>query len=393
MKICMLTTSFPRSNTDSAGHFIFSLAKEIAKNNDLIVIAPGAFNTPGKEIISGIKIKRFCYMFPKSFQKIAYGDGIIPNLKKSLFIWLPIPFFIISFLFSAYRAARSCDIIHAHWIFSGFIGLIIRGKKPLVLSIRGSDLNMIQNHNLLKKISYTILLKADEIITVSEDLHNKVVNMGIPASKIHTVPNGIDFESFKPRSKDEAREKLNIPMNSRIVLYIGRLIPLKGIEYLIEAIKKIEKKNNLKVYLIGEGNYRHELEDQAKSIQNTIVFCGQQPPSLIPVWLNAADIFVLPSLSEGRPNVVLEALAIGIPVIATKVGGIPELIKDDLNGFLVPAKSSVSLAERLNLLLSDKTVMYKFKKNSRQILKDAGLSWKNSASQHLDIYNKAELKR
>jgi glycosyltransferase involved in cell wall biosynthesis len=159
---------------------------------------------------------------------------------------------------------------------------------------------------------------------------------------------------------------------------------------LIDAMPDVVKKlPDVHVALVADGPLREELEAQTKKLGVTdqILFLGEKQPEEIPLYYNAADCLVLCSLSEGMPNVVLEAFASNVPVIATKVGGIPELIDDGVNGFLVPSKDSNALARQLVRLLTDTALQKKFTKNGQTMLVKKNLTWERCAEQYIKLYS------
>lgn len=390
----MLSTSFPRNKDDLAGIFIFQLARKIARKHAVEVIAPGSAEAEKTESVDNVSVNRFTYMIPGSWQKLAYGSGILPNLKKSPAAWLCIPSFFISFFLAAFRVSRSCDVIHAHWIFSGLIGLGCRKKHttPLILSVRGSDLHQTEHSPLLRGICRWILQGADRIITVSNSLNRKILDLGISPEKVSTIPNGVDTTMFKPRNRGRARNRLGLPENGKMILYVGRIIPLKGLDVLMQAMPAIcGQVKNVHLYLVGDGPQMLELEDTAKKegISDRVHFRGKQSPSMIPFWMNAADLTVLPSRSEGRPNVILESFASSTPVLASDVGGIPEFVSDGTNGFLVPYGNPGLLAERAVTLLLDEALRSRLSRNAQASIARTGLTWDLAAGQHEELYESA----
>jgi len=172
-------------------------------------------------------------------------------------------------------------------------------------------------------------------------------------------------------------------------LFVGWLIPRKGCEYLLNAIKEIiTKEKNILLLIIGEGILENKLKNLTKElqIQDKVQFLGKKAPPEIPFYMNASDIFVLPSLSEGKPNVVGEAMASGLPVIATDINGTSDFITNNKNGFLIPKENSKILAERLLQLLKNPKLRIKLGKEARNSVKD--LTWENCAKEYLKVYSK-----
>jgi glycosyltransferase involved in cell wall biosynthesis len=216
----------------------------------------------------------------------------------------------------------------------------------------GSDINRIGD-----PISYlhtrTVLREADFLITVSGDLRFKALAMGASAEKTRAVVNGCDPSVFHVRDCDEARRKLDIDPASQVVLYVGRMDVKKGLLELVEAAASLhQERANLRVYLVGEGPDRPLVLSaiQANNAAGYIHVLHSCAFDEVAVWMAAADLVTLPSYMEGCPNVVLEALASGRPVVATNVGGIPEILNDTC-GRLVAPREAGALAQALASVL------------------------------------------
>ena len=246
-------------------------------------------------------------------------------------------------------------------------------------------------NNFLKMILIYILENCD-FITPNNGSHAQLINsLGIPLSKIRTIYNGIDTNQFKPRNKEKIRERIGLPLDKIIILFIGILNKRKGIQYLILSLPKIIKKYNKTILVtIGDGSKKDEMIDLVKDLEisDHVLFCGTKSPDQIPFWMNASDIFILPSLSEGKPNVVGEALASNLPVIATNINGTPEFIEHGKNGLLINPRSISDIENNLLLLLDNKELRSKLIRNSRKSIIRSCPSWEKSAEHYVKIYHK-----
>jgi len=286
------------------------------------------------------------------------------------------------------------DLIHAHFSYPdgfGMIGLAKKWNIPLVISALGTIERKVAyegsytSRQIIKAMNF-----ADKVLSVSEDLKLHIVNLGINENNVIVVPNGVDTEKFKPAGKENARKLLNLPLDKNIILFVGALRSIKGVDYLIEAAKNFVD-SNTELYLVGrDDGLKKSLKKMAQDFKITdfIKFIGPVNHKDIPLWVSASDILVLPSLSEGRPNVVLEALACEVPVVATDVGGIPELIINGETGYLVPAKNPLELSEKVNKLLGDENQREKMGKFGRKSIIQRGLTWEAHAKKTVDIYSK-----
>jgi glycosyltransferase involved in cell wall biosynthesis len=212
-------------------------------------------------------------------------------------------------------------------------------KRPVVVSARGSDINQFASFRLIRPLLRFTLLNADGVIAVCQALKDAMVELGIPAGKISVVSNGVDPRKFYPVEKTSARRQLGLPQG-KMVLSVGGLIPRKGFDLVIRAMKAVidgygEKEAWLAI--VGEGPSRNDLLGLVASLglSERIRLVGAVPHHDLVTWYSAADVSCLASSREGWPNVILESLACGTPVVAANIWGIPEIIRSDEVGILV----------------------------------------------------------
>ncbi|MBI4489910.1 MAG: glycosyltransferase [Deltaproteobacteria bacterium] len=382
----MLTTGFPRFAGDLFGSFVLELCRELAAQGlEQEVVAPHEGGIPRRELVGGMRIRRFAYMIPTSWQRVAYGGGIPTNLQQSWAARLQVPFFLASCWWRAWRNSRRVDLVHCHWTICGLVGyLATRGRCPLVLSVRGSDIHLLEGR-WMGRLNRWIYRRMDALIAVSQDIAAKLEKAGVQKDKIRVVYNGVG-RRFSPRDRQEARQELGLPAAAFILLFVGLLVPVKGVEVLLEALEHLGDPQ-LYCALVGGGPLEAELKAQvqARGLEVQVLFAGPRPSAQIPVWMNAADALVLPSYSEGRPNVVLEAQACALPVIATRVGGTPELIRDGENGLLVDSGDPAQLARAIATLKQDRDRRRRLGQAGR--LSAEGCTWEASALQVRAIYD------
>lgn len=261
------------------------------------------------------------------------------------------------------------DIVHIQSVGMGIPGLLAKTflKKPFVVYGRGSEVYL---HSTFKStLSKLVLKNAGDVIALTEDMKNEMQKFC--DRDILVIPNGIDPEVFKDLSGEMARTRLEIGDNASVILFVGRLHPVKGVGYLIESIGIVKNKNrNVRLFLVGDGEERIYLENLVKDLvlDDYVRFIGAVPNEKVLEYMVAADVFVLPSLSEGFPVVILEAMASGLAIITTKVGGLPEVIKNKENGFLVEPKNPEEIAENILLLLEDDELREGISRNNMKIV-------------------------
>ena len=243
------------------------------------------------------------------------------------------------------------DVIDAHFIYPDcFAALEISQRLgiPLVASARGSDINNYGQMKMIKPMVARVLKKADAVIGVSQDLVEKMIQLGASEERCHHIPNGVDGELFSPGG-----DRQNSGKNKKL-LAVGNLVPEKGFDILLKAISLLTPLYpDLTLNIIGSGPQLDNLKSLCSelNIEDIVHFIGQVRHEQISEWFRNSDVFCLCSLREGNPNVVLEALSSGLPVAATPVGGVPELIQDYQNGILSSEYSPQSLAGAIREVL------------------------------------------
>ena len=392
MRVCVLATSFPRWPGDVSGLFIFEPLKRLAARGiEIEVVVPHTRGARSYEVLEGIRVHRFRFAPVASWQRLAYENSLTYALRYSVIGRLQLPFFMLAFILKTALVARRCDLIHAHWVLSGLVALCSQQavRRPYVLSLRGSDANVgLNSKGLVKWVLGLVGRRSDALISVSQ-----VIDAAVRRERYTDDPllleNGVDMDVYRPLDGQGHREHLGLPDGARVIVSVGNLVAMKGYDILISALPEIAESNpNAFLVLIGDGQERERLMAQAASqgLEDRVRFTGYLPPNEVPAWLNVADVFVLPTLSEGRPNVVLEAMACGRPVVATRVGGIPEIVEDGRTGFLVEPRQPRQLAERISILLGDRDLGQKMGRAGRQTLIDRGLTWDHHVDRLVEIY-------
>lgn len=315
------------------------------------------------------------------------------NLITVKFLTLPFRqlqkrnYFFVSNRIVKFFSGRSFNfnLIHAHFLENGFAAAQLKHEYnvPFIITAHGGDVYSSPFKNSWnRRLAKYILREADQIITVSNFNAEKLVSLGCPKNKLHVIPNGYDEEMFKPCTQIVARTKLGLPLNKKILLAVGNLVNVKGHVYLISAMERILKKHDAILVIVGSGPLYENLKQRIYELKlsDKILLVGRVTHSDIPLFLNACDIFVLPSLSEGFPTVIPEAMACGKPVVGTNVGGIPEIITNQDVGLLVNPRDILSLADGIIFALEQKW-------DSEIILKHVrNYSWKNIVKQILSVY-------
>ncbi|MBI1765800.1 MAG: glycosyltransferase family 4 protein [Acidobacteria bacterium] len=257
-------------------------------------------------------------------------------------------------------AEQHFDLIDAHYVYPDGDAAVRLGAAlgvPVCVTARGTDINLFARLPHIRPLIQRTLERAHGIIAVSMALKERMVELGIEADKIAVIRNGIDPHVFHWREQAAARQQLDLNTADKILVTVSALVPLKGIDRLIGAMQLVvQTEPPARLYIIGEGPERAALTAQiaALGLQQHVFLKGAQPQGELPAWYAAADVFCLASEREGCPNVVIEALACGAPVVASDVGGIGELVLDERFGLLVPEAEAhaAGLAQRLSAALA-----------------------------------------
>ncbi len=278
------------------------------------------------------------------------------------------------------------DLIHAHFAWSaGYVGARLKEEYsvPFVVTAHGYDIYSLpfKDDEWREKIGY-VLNTADHIITVSQSNFACIQKLEV-ATPVTVIPNGFRNDLFHPRDSSECRRALNLPQDKKIILTVGNLEPVKGQTHLVEAVQKIvRERRDILCVIVGAGKLRPALERQVRSLglEDYVVLAGGKPHDEIPLWMNACDLFVLPSLNEGNPTVMFEALGCGKPFVGTRVGGVPEVIKSDRYGLVVEPADPGDLGEKILMALDrewDREAILRYAER---------YTWENVAKRIMSVY-------
>ena len=244
------------------------------------------------------------------------------------------------------------DLLLASWGYPDAVGTARLARKlglPYVVKVHGSDLNVQANQPLHRPQIASALRGARAVIAVSDALAGKARELGVDPGRVHLLYNGVDSARFLPGDRAAARRALALPADAPLVLYVGNLKPAKGCVDLLEAFPAVLAHHpRARLAFVGSGAAGATLGRRAQQlgISDQVLLAGARAHVQLPIWMQAADVLSLPSHNEGVPNVVLEAMACGLPVVATRVGGIPEVLPGHA-GILVPAHDHQALGRAL----------------------------------------------
>lgn len=249
------------------------------------------------------------------------------------------------------KLARESDVILGTWAYPDGCAATVLARalgKPCAVKVHGSDVNVVAKMPSARAYMRRILPHADAMISVARPLSRLLEGMGVPAESIHLVRNGVDTALFHPRDRGACRDELGIPREGALIAFCGRLEPQKGIAELRAAFDRVRAaRPDARLVMLGDGVSRDEIKAYVARSNGAVMAPGARPLAEVARWVGACDVFTLPSHNEGTPNVVLEALASGRPVVGSDVGGIPDCLADPRSGIVVPARNAEALADAL----------------------------------------------
>lgn len=378
--LVVVTNLYPNSLEPTRGIYIKQLVDRLRQSYEITVVAPvpwkprmfdGRTRLPYCEKIDGIEVLHPRHLVIPKILRMSYGLLMLARLYP---------------LLKGLRQQGRCDCISGHWVYpDGFAAATAahRLRIPVVLHSLGCDINDYTKY-VGRRVQIVFAMKqATSVVAKSRDLANKIVSLGVRETEVHVVPNGVDREKFEPGDKRIAREQLALPAGEFCFLYIGNLNHEKNVVTLVRAFARAVGATHdaARLYLVGDGPERKRLEKEVRllNIEHHVSFIGRVEHTSIVKYYQAADCLCLPSLREGCPNVILEAQACGLPVIASNVGGVPEMVEPN-SSVLLPPVDVTAWAEALATAIADPP------KGPSNFL---WWSWEENADRIVEIIDKA----
>ena len=350
--IVIISNLYPNNVETTKGLFIKQLADSLSNLCEITVVSPIPFHPldlirkpaiVDKEMINGIVVLHPRYI-------------VIPKMLRSL-----IGYFFSKGILNTIKSLKNqgkADIISAHWAYPDGYGASLVAKKlniPFSVHALGCDINDYTKYKIRRKLIVSALNNSNINIVKSQALKDKITSLGVNSDKTHVIHNGVDQDKFKRTDVSIARKSVQSYSNKvkfdddiKYCLFIGNFQIEKGLNYLLDAFDKI-KNEKIHLIIIGAGPLQQSVEEQINQLNLNahVTLVGRVEHQQIPNYMSASDLLCLPSLREGCPNVVLESLSCGTPVVASNVGAVPDIISKKELGVIVPACDPVALAQGL----------------------------------------------
>ena len=367
----VLTSSFPRSPQDETCGYIREFARSLSGEYEVTVLAPSdceAEEWPADSIV----VRRAPSCLPHRFNPFKASSDLSEIGSQPFTVKAAAAIALAGFALEALRLARKTDLICAHWMVpSGLVGAIISSLlgKPLIVVEHSGALHLLRRLRGGRLIARFITSRARSLVTVSNDLKNKLESLSPPSrNRVTVLPMGV--ESSKPATDNRAA------LEPKTVLFVGRLAPVKGVDTLLMAMARL---NSARLIVAGDGEQRDRLESLAKSLCVDAHFTGRVGAAERDALFSSSDVVVVPSITlpcgrtEGTPVVCLEAMAAGLPVIASNAPGLAEVVTDRCDGLLFESGNHAMLADKLSLLLRDSELRARLSTNAK--LTAASYAW------------------
>ncbi len=388
----MLSHMYPSAISRTAGIFVHEQALALrARGHDVRVVSPTGWappvhprwrahrEVPGQDVVQGIPV-----LYPRMLSLPGARLGR-RNCEAMLAA--------VGRKIRRIHGRWPFDVIHAHMVVpDGWVAARLgeRLGVPVVATAHRADVLDVpaRGDADARRVGEAVGM-VDQLCAVSRVVADAAQALGTPRRPVRVVPNGADMDKCRPWPSEQMREEFGLPLNERIVSYVGKLVPRKGVDILIEALGLLAQRPGGAPFLAaaGAGEMRGALERRAQELglADRVRFVGKVDHDRVGRWMAAGDVFVLPSHSEGLPTVVCEAMNCGVPVVATAVDGTPEIVRDGQTGLLVPAGDARALADALARVLDDPATARRMGEEALRIGR-AEYTWAANAATMETIY-------
>lgn len=398
----MLTSSYPKFRGDTTAPFVESIATHIAAQDvEVHLVLPEHRELKRGALEDGVHFYPYRYAPRADWTVWGYAESLRADVQLKRGVYALAPLVLASSLRTmlALTARNKFDLVHAHWVLPNAPAAALVARRrglPLVISLHGSDVFVAEKAAPFREAARWCFARASAITACSDDLLNRALALGADESKMSLIPYGADAKIFRASTTaaQRVREQLRLCGDEVMLLAVGRMVYKKGFEFLVAAMPEVlQHAPNVRLVLVGYGDLRDELQARAHALDlnSQVIFAGRVPRQDIPAYFAAADVVVVPSVRDaagnmdGLPNVALEAMAAGKPLVASNLAGFPDVIDDGENGLLVAEKDPHALAGAILTLARDPALRRRLGQAGRVKVHSA-LNWENVARRFIDVY-------
>jgi glycosyltransferase involved in cell wall biosynthesis len=400
--VVMVTTSYPRFPGDSVGTFVEPIAKSVAaRGHEVHIVAPWHPLVTRGDQEDGVRFHFYKYAPLRSLCVFGYAAALRADVSLRGSAYVAAPLALTAGWWAARQVARRhrATVMHGHWVVpGGAIAAAAAPGLPLVVSLHGSDVYVAETLAPARRVAAAVFQRAGAVTACSADLAARAVALGASADRVEVVPYGVDVERFRPDplARAKLRATLGIPTHTPLLFAAGRFVRKKGFEYLIDALSKQTSAANAVLAIAGQGDLDAELRTRATNagVAERVRFLGNLTQMDVAAWLATADVVVVPSVRDDRgnvdglPNIVLEALAAGTPLVTTTAGGIGAVVEDGRTALVVPERDAGALAAAIATLVADPVLRIRLGEAARA-LAGARFGWERTAGRFEAAYGRA----
>lgn len=349
-RLLVLASTYPRWRDDPEPGFVHELSRRLTADFEVTVLCPHAPEAATQEELDGVSVERYRYA-PAAWETLVHGGGMVANLRRNPLKWLLVPGFLLGQAWVARRIVRrrSVDVLHVHWLIpQGLVALLLRPlgcRTPYLVTSHGADLYSLRG-SLSRALKRRVAAGSAAMSVVSGAMVEEAARIRLKPPKLEILPMGVDFHGrFVPDTAVRREEDR--------ILFVGRLVPKKGLAYLLDAMPAVlARRPRVRLAIVGFGPEETALKAQAQrlGLGERVEFLGARAQGELPALYRNASLFVAPFVKEasgdqeGLPVALMEAVGCGCPVVAGEVAGLSDLLGDAADQICVDAKDSTALA-------------------------------------------------
>lgn len=402
-RVLITTSTLPRHQTDPEPRFVLDLTQHLPSDWEPLILAPAYPGAAPEELLDGVPVRRYRYAPLARWETLCYPGSILARIQQQPGLLGLVPGLLTGLWLAVAKAlkCRPYDCVHAHWFFpQGAVHALsfsAHRHPPLVITSHGGDLGLTQRWPLLRSQLGRILHRAAAITVVAPGMKDMLGTSGYPIDiqAVRVIPMGADLKRFRPelRDPDWPRRQGLLPP---VILSVGRLVEKKGFGIMIEAFSRLVRdRQHPTLAICGEGPLADTLKRQAQvlGLADRVHFLGALPHPELAIAYASSDIYCAPSIAaadgdmEGMPTVLAEAAASGLPLIGSRIAGIPLIIEHERTGLLVPSGDVVALAATMQRLVNDAELRCRL--GASALTKAQDFAWPRIAEDYARVYAEA----